>query len=103
MATICQIPDRPFWFYQIAGANGKKPPRVSTKTPRKREANKMAEVAEAKERERARNGNTKGRVIDRFGENAARLGDKGKLSVNRAEEMIRELHQPANPEFLKST
>lgn len=103
MATIFQMPGRPFWFYQIAGADGRRLPRVSTKTTSKREAKKMAEDAEAKERERARSGNTKGRVFARFVENAARLADEGKLGADRAEEMIRELRQIANPDFKETT
>lgn len=103
MATIFQMPDRPFWFYQIVGADGKRLPRVSTKTTSKRLAKKMAEDAEAKERERARSGNSSGRVFARFVENAARLADEGKLSADRAEEMIRELRQIANPNFKETT
>lgn len=43
MATVFKMTDRPFWFYQIAGADGKRLPRVSTKTTSKRAAQKMAE------------------------------------------------------------
>lgn len=63
----------------------------------------MAEDAEAKERERARSGNSSSRVFVRFVENAARLADEGKLSADRAEEMIRELRQIANPNFKETT
>ena len=47
MATIFQMPNRPFWFYQIVGVDGKRLPRVSTKTSSKRLAKNMAEDAEA--------------------------------------------------------
>lgn len=97
------MPDRPFWFYQVVGSDGKRLPRVSTKTTSKRLAKKMAEDAEAKERERARNGDSNGRVFARFVENAARLADEGKLSADRAEQMIRELRQIANPNFKETT
>lgn len=97
MPTIFQMPNRPFWFYQIAGADGRRLPRVSTKTTSKRASRKMAEDAEAKERERARSGNAKGRIFARFVENAVRLADEGKLSVDRAEEMIRELRHFSGP------
>jgi hypothetical protein len=101
MATVFKMPDRPFWFYQIAGADGKRLPRVSTKTTSKREAKKMAEDAEAEERKRAKDGNMTGRAFARVVENAARLADEGKLTVDRAENMIRELRQISTPLSLK--
>ncbi|GAA5119554.1 tyrosine-type recombinase/integrase [Luteolibacter yonseiensis] len=99
MATVFQMPGRPFWFYQITGADGTRQPRISTKTTNKTKAKKMAADAEAKERERALKGNTKGKFFARIVENAARLAEDGKLSADKAEEMIRELRQLANPEF----
>jgi integrase len=99
MATVFKMPDRPFWFYQITGAAGVRLPRISTKTTSKREAKKMAEDAEAAERKRAKEGNVKGRAFARVIENASRLADEGKLTLEQSEKMIRELRQIANPTF----
>lgn len=59
----------------------------------------MAEDAEAEERKRARDGNVKGRAFARVIENASRLADEGKLTLDQSEKMIRELRQIANPTF----
>jgi integrase len=103
MATIFQMPGRPFWFYQITGADGKRLPRVSTKTTSKRDAKKMAEDAEAKERERAKGCNVLAWSFHRIVEASARMAHDGRLTLDRAEEMIRELRLLANPTFKETT
>ena len=59
----------------------------------------MAEDAEAEERKRAKDGNVRGRAFARVIENASRLADEGKLTLDQSEKMIRELRQIANPTF----
>jgi integrase len=103
MATVFQMPGRPFWFYQITGADGKRLPRVSTKTASKRDAIKMANDAEAKERERAKGGNVLAWSFHRIVEASARMANDGRLTIDRAEDMIRELRQLANPAFKDTT
>lgn len=97
------MPGRPFWFYQITGADGSRLPRISTKTTSKRKAKKIAEDAESEERARAKTGNINGRAFARIVENAARLADDGKLTIEKAEELIREIRQIANPKFRETT
>lgn len=103
MATIFQMPGRPFWFAQITGSDGTRLPRKSTRTTSKREALKIANDWEAGERKKSKTTNSgtrlSHRAFARIVENAARLAEDGKLNVDRAEEMIRELRRLSNPEF----
>lgn len=107
MATVFKMPGRPFWFAQITGPDGTRYPRRSTRTTSKREAVKIANdwEAEARKRAEAETGKTRReqRAFSRIVENAARLAEEGKLNVDRAEEMIRELRRLANPGFAEIT
>lgn len=97
------MPGRPYWFTQIIGADGKRRPRRSTKETGKREALKKANDWEAEERKRAKGDNVMAWSLSKIVEDAARLADQGKLTIDRAEEMIRELRQLANPTFKETT
>lgn len=103
MATVFKMPGRPYWFAQIAGADGKRLPRRSTKETGKREAIKKANDWEADERKRAKGDHVMAWAYARIVEDAARLADSGKLTIDRAEEMIRDLRQIANPTFKETT
>ena len=103
MATVFKMPGRPYWFTQIVGADGKRRPRRSTKETGKREALKKANDWEAEERKRAKGENVMAWSFSKIVEDAARLADQGKLTIDRAEEMIRELRQLANPTFKETT
>lgn len=98
---------RPFWFAQIVRPDGTRLPRKSTKTTSKREAVKIANDWEAEERKKADESITETRhthrAFARIVENAARLAEDGKLTINRAEEMIRDLRRLANPAFSEIT
>ena len=107
MATVFKMPGRPFWFAQITGADGTRLPRKSTKTTSKRDAVKIANDWESEERKKAEEGIVETRqthrAFARIVENAARLAEDGKLTIDRAEEMIRDLRRLANPKFSEIT
>jgi integrase len=103
MPTVFKMPNRKFWFAQITRADGTRAPRKSTKTTSKREATKLAADWEAEERKKAAEGITETRQTHRhfarIVENAGRLAEDGKLTLDRAEGMICELRRLANPAF----
>jgi integrase len=103
MPTIFKMPGRKFYFAQITRADGTRAPRKSTKTTSRREATKLAADWEAEERKKAAEGITETRQTHRhfarIVENAGRLAEDGKLTLDRAEEMIFELRRLANPAF----
>jgi integrase len=107
MPTIFKMPNRKFWFAQITRADGTRAPRKSTKTTSKREATNIANDWEAEERRKALEGTVETRqhqrAIARVIENAGRLAEDGRLTLDRAEEMICELRRLANPAFADTT
>lgn len=104
MATVFQMPGRPFWFVQVTLPNGERLPRKSTKERNKRDALRRAAEIESEILKDFRTDNLEqGRRFHRIVENAARLAEDGRLSVTKAEAFIRELRALANPEHRETS
>jgi integrase len=99
MASLFQMPGRPFWFVQITLPNGSRLPRRSTGKTSKRDAERRAAEIEAQAiRDFKNNDVGQGRMFARIVENAARLAEEGRLSISKAEGFIREIRALANPD-----
>lgn len=98
MATLYKDKGNPNWFARFTDANGKRISR-STRTPKKREAMAIANELESKEREKRRLNNDLPRQLGHILEVATREAIDGNLTLARAEELIRKLHERANPGY----
>ena len=98
MATLYRYAGKPQWYARFTNAEGKRVSRA-TGTDSKREAKQIAGEMEARERT-ARRGNPQFPLaFATIIETAAREASAGELSLARAEDLIRRLHQIANPSF----
>ena len=102
MATLYKDKGNPNWFARFTDANGKRISR-STRTPKKREAMAIANDLEAREREKRRSNNDLPRQLGHILEVATREAIDGNLALARAEELIRKLHERANPGYQSVT
>lgn len=98
MATLYRRPDSPNWHTKYFDADGK---RVSknTGTPRRREAEKLAAEMETEARDERRKATALPRAFAAILERAARDAADGRLTLGRAEDLLKELHRLANPNF----
>ncbi|WP_193211997.1 site-specific integrase [Luteolibacter marinus] len=98
MATLYRYTDNPQWYARFMDANGKRVSRA-TGTTKKREADKIANDLEAKEREKKAGASHLPRQFAVIVEAAAREAHAGDLTLARAEELIERLHRLADPNF----
>lgn len=98
MATLYKQPKSPYYFARFFDANGKRVSK-STGSTKKREAAGIAAVFEAEERKAKANGRELPKEFSAIIDAAAREATNGELSLARAEELIRRLHQKSNPDF----
>jgi integrase len=99
MASLFQMPGRPFWFVQVTLPNGERLPRQSTREKNKRDAERRAAEIETEAlRDFKADHLDRGRAFHRIVENAARLAEEGRLTITKAESFIREIRALANPE-----
>ena len=97
MATLYKQPKSPFYFARYSDADGKRVSK-STGTTKKREAACIAAEYETAERKARANGRELPKEFSAIIEAAAREAVNGELTLARAEELIRRLHQKAHPE-----
>jgi integrase len=97
MATLYKQPKSPYYFARFTDADGKRVSK-STGTTKKREAKDIAADFEAAERKARTNGRELPKEFSAIIEAAAREAVNGELTLARAEELIRRLHQKANPD-----
>lgn len=99
MATIYKTPQSRFWFARFNDGSGKRISKT-TKTESKREAKRIAADLESKARKEhtAKEDDDVPRMIRRTVEIAALEMQQGRLTLQRAEELIRQMHQAAKPE-----
>ena len=98
MATLYQKPNSPNWYAQFTNAEGKRVSR-STATTKKREAAKIAEDLESKERDKKKGHPGLPSEYAAIVSTAAREALAGELTLGRAEELVHRLHRLSNPEF----
>ena len=97
MATTYRNTGSKFWFARFNDRTGKRISR-STKTESRREAKRIAEDMEAKERKAGRLNTDVPLMILRTVEIAALEMQQGTLTTGRAEELIRTMLRTANPD-----
>lgn len=98
MATIYRDKGKPQWYARFTNAEGKRISRA-TGTEKEREARRIANDMEAKEREKKAGAPHLPRNLASIVEAAAREAHAGELTLARAEELIERLHRIANPSF----
>ncbi len=98
MATIYKTPQSRFWFARFNDGSGKRISKT-TKTESKREAKRIAADLESKARKdhAAKEDDTIPRMILSTVKIASLEMEHGRLTLQRAEELIRLMHQAANP------
>ncbi|MEI6654169.1 MAG: tyrosine-type recombinase/integrase [Verrucomicrobiota bacterium] len=101
MATTYRTEQSKYWFARYFDGSGKRISR-STKTESRREAKRIAADLESKARKAEKNKNRDEqevpKMIRRTMELASLEMQQGKLTLQRAEQLIREMHQAASPE-----
>lgn len=97
VATVYKQPKSPFYFARFFDADGKRVSK-STGTTKKREATATAADFEAEERKARASGRELPKAFSTIIEAAAREAVSGDLTLVRAEDLIRRLHQLANPD-----
>ena len=98
MATLYRYAGKAQWYARFKDADGNRVSRA-TGTESKREAKEIAADLESKEREKRRG---KPHIQSSYAvilETAVREANAGELTLARAEQLIRRLHQIANPSF----
>ena len=98
MATLYKKPDSKYWYAQFFNAHGKRVSR-STRTTKKREAERIAGGMEAEERQQKQDESDLPKKFAAIIQTAAREAEVGELSLARAEELVTRLHRLANPSF----
>lgn len=98
MATLYRYAGKPQWFARFFDANGKRVSRA-TGTDSKRRAKEIASDLESKERAKRQGDPHTPKAFAVILETATREATSGELTLARAEELIRRLHQIANPSF----
>jgi integrase len=101
MATTYRTSQSKYWFARYFDGSGKRISK-STKTESRREAKLIAAGLESKarkaEKAKEHNDTEVPRMIKRTVELAALELQQGRLTLQRAEELIRQMHQAASPE-----
>ncbi len=98
MATLYKKRNSPNWFAQYFTAEGKRISK-STRTEKKREAEKLAATFEAAEHGRRGGHSHLPAAFARIVDTAAVEAVSGQLTLSRTDDLIRRLHQLANPEY----
>lgn len=98
MATLYRYAGKPQWYARFKDANGKRVSRA-TGTEKKREARAIANDLEAKERDKQQGKSHLPHEYAVILESATREAVAGELTLARAEDLIRRLHQLSNPDF----
>jgi integrase len=97
MATLYKRPGSAFYYAQYFDASGKRVSK-STGTTKKREGERIAADFESEERKARASDRKLPKEFSAIIEAAAREAANGELTLARAEELIRRLHQKANPD-----
>lgn len=97
MATLYKQPKSPYYFARYFDADGNRVSK-STGVTVKREAARIAGDFEAEERKARSKGRELPKVFAAVIETAAREAAAGELTLARADDLIRRLHQLANPD-----
>jgi integrase len=98
MATVYRYSGKPQWFARFFDADGKRISRA-TGTESKRRAKEIAADLESKERAKRAGDPHTPKAFAAILETATREATNGELTLARAEDLIRRLHQIANPSF----
>ena len=98
MATLYKDSNNPNWFARFKNAEGKRISR-STKTTSKRKAREIANDLEGDERKKQKQGSVLQSGFAEIIKIAAREAGSGDLTLAKAEDLIKRLHQLANPSF----
>lgn len=98
MATLYRYEGKPQWYARFTNAEGKRVSRA-TGSESKREAREIANDLESKERAKRRGNPQLPLSYATVIETAAREAATGELTLARAEDLVRRLHQIANPSF----
>jgi len=97
MATLYKQPQSPFYYARFFDADGKRVSK-STGTTKKREAERIAADFETEERKAKASGRELPKAFSSIIEAAAREAATGELTLARTEDLLRRLHQLANPD-----
>jgi integrase len=95
MATTYRTPASKYWFARFTDRNGKRVSRT-TKTESRREAKRIAAELEAADRKQTDNTDVSA-VLSRSIEQASIEARSGTLTLQRAEDLIRQMLAAANP------
>jgi len=98
MATLYKKPNSPNWYAQYFDESGHRVSR-STGTTKKRDAERIAADLDAKARDLRDGKPGMPSAFSALVEAAAREAQAGELTLARTEDLIRRLHQLANPDF----
>lgn len=98
MATLYKKQNSPNWFAQFVDSAGTRVSR-STGTTKKREASKIASDLERDEKKLREGKPGLPAAFAAIVNDAARDAHSGELTLARAEELVKKLHQLANPSF----
>ena len=102
MATVFRNHNSPIYRARFTNAEGKRVSRT-TGTTSKREARKIAESYEAKERAKREEGADLPKAFERVLNAAAGEASSGTLTLSRTEELLLRLHRQANPDYREVT
>ena len=100
MATTYRNPESKYWYARFTDRNGKRISR-STKEESRREAKRIAAELEAAEHRNAKNQDVP-RLLQRAVEMASLESQSGTLTLQRAEQLIRQMTQAANPNAVEA-
>ena len=98
MATLYKKRNSPNWFAQYFTAEGKRVSK-STRTPKKREAERLASTFEAAEHGKRDGQGHLPVAFAKIVDTAAVEAASGQLTLTRTDELIRRLHRLANPKY----
>ena len=98
MATLYKKKNSPNWYAQYFNSDGTRVSR-STRTTKRREAEKIATVMEAEELERKKDSSHLPKIFSSIIETAVREATSGELTLEKTESYLRRIHQLANPNF----
>jgi integrase len=98
MATLYRYAGKPQWYARFHDADGKRVSRA-TGTTKKREAREIAADLESKERDKRKKKDHLPSAYAAILDTATREAVAGELTLARSEDLIRRLHQLANPSF----
>lgn len=99
--TVFRPKGRKNWMMQITLPDRTRPPYRSTKTTDKAEAEEQAQAWLVRARKEAKERTSReGQAFLRVVMDAERMATEGQLSASKAEELVRRIHQLANPDAL---